>query len=317
MLYFFTWNNHYLIRQEVLRWKYGFGIKQSEDVIHHINDLSSISSEDLRDTLVARSFLSEKRMIIIDDFPYSSEKSFSWASEKESLILKMLPHIPEENIVIFSSLNPDKRGVSYKKIIEYAKVTELSIKNIEDTKALLSKKYEENISMQNISKILLLKWNNYEKTLWEIEKLLLTRNYIEQNDIEKHISPEFEESIFVFIDSILEKNPKRILRELQNILQFTNFYAFYQSLLANIRIFVFIEYFKSYKKSQSEIVDIMKLWNRQFLVGKRHASSFFELKKLYTHLIDFDKSMKTWKFISSDERYLVKEIEAIFLKFLS
>jgi hypothetical protein len=43
------------------------------------------------------------------------------------------------------------------------------------------------------------------------------------------------------------------------MLQFSDFYAVYQSILANIRIFLYIEYLKSQRKSSKEISEILKL----------------------------------------------------------
>jgi DNA polymerase III delta subunit len=131
-----------------------------------------------------------------------------------------------------------------------------------------------------------------QKAQHEIDKLSITKEFIFLKDIETYIIPEFEESIFVFIDTILAKDTQKIFSEFRNLLDFSNLYALYQSLIANLRIFVYIEYLKSQKKSQSQIADILKLGNRQFLIGKRHASKFKDIQKLYTDLLDFDKNMK-------------------------
>jgi DNA polymerase III delta subunit len=50
------------------------------------------------------------------------------------------------------------------------------------------------------------KSNNLEKVNSEINKLLITKNYIEIDHIIDNIFPELEESIFQFIDDILNKN---------------------------------------------------------------------------------------------------------------
>jgi DNA polymerase III delta subunit len=79
-----------------------------------------------------------------------------------------------------------------------------------------------------------------EKVASEIEKLLITRDKIEVNDIVDNIFPELEESIFQFIDDILNKNIFSAKKKLNIILNDTSIYAFYNNLLANLRTNVFI-----------------------------------------------------------------------------
>ena len=71
--------------------------------------------------------------------------------------------------------------------------------------------------------------------------------------------PEFEESIFVFIDTLLQRDARKIFIELKNLIEFSNLYAIYQSIIANLRIFLYIEYLKHKKISPKEIGDILKL----------------------------------------------------------
>ena len=78
---------------------------------------------------------------------------------------------------------------------------------------------------------------------------------------------------------------------------------------------MYIELLKSQKISPKEIGDILKLWNRSFLVNKSHKSKFTSISTLYIDLLDYDKNMKTGKFISSEEDDMKRELEAVFLKF--
>jgi hypothetical protein len=71
--------------------------------------------------------------------------------------------------------------------------------------------------------------------------------------------PEFEESIFVFIDTLLQRDAVKIFSELNNLVTYSNLYAIYQSIVANLRVFLYIEFLKSQKKSPKEIGDILKL----------------------------------------------------------
>jgi len=316
MIYIFYGNSPYLISQELKKWKTAFREKHGEENLIHINDLSRCASKDLREYITARSLFAEKRLLIIEGFPFSTEKWFSWASDLEGDILANLNDAPDELFIVFSSLNPDKRKAWFKQLSKLAEKKEFTLQNEDQTYMILEKMFSGNIESQALRKLISLKGNNLEKCVSEIEKLFLTHKKIEMSSIWKYISPEFEESIFVFLDSLLEKNSKRIFSEFRNILWFTNIYAFYQSLLANLRVFLYIQFLKSQKISQSEISDIMKLWNRAFLINKQYKSSFLNIQQLYTYLLDFDKNMKFWRLVSSDEKDLSREIENIFLRFI-
>jgi hypothetical protein len=104
--------------------------------------------------------------------------------------------------------------------------------------------------------------------------------------------PEFEESIFAFIDTLLQRDASKIFSELDNLINYSNLYAIYQSILANLRVFLYIEFLKSQKTSPKDIGDILKLGNRAFLISKSHKCSHNSISALYINLLDFDKNMK-------------------------
>lgn len=317
MIYLFTWNNRYLIQQEAQKWKQAFWDKYGEENISHIASLENTSKEIISESLVSRSLLSEKRLVIIDGFPYSWEKNFSWAADIEKLILEQSSNIPEEVLVVFLSENPDKRKSWFKSLAKIAEVKEFSVSWEDAVYALLSQKYWNRIASQALQRLIFLKGWNLEKSLWEIEKLLISNEKIELQHIEENIIPEFEESIFVFIDTLLQKKATKVLDEFWNLLEYSNMYAVYQSIIANLRVFLYIEHLKHNKKSPSEITDILKLGNRSFLINKRHNTSHADIQTLYQNLLTFDKKMKFGKYISSDEEDLQKELERIFLRFLA
>lgn len=311
-----------------MRWKNAFQEKHGNENITHISSLDGNSKNTILETLTSRSLFAEKRLVIIDWFPFSGEKSFSGASDIETQILTIIDDIPEEVLVLFISHNPDKRKSGFKQVKKIAEVKEFNISSDDETFQILLQKYRAQIEPDALKRLVFLKWGDLQKSISEIEKLLITplsslsweerwNNIITSQDVNNHIVPEFEESIFVFIDTLLSRDARKIFKELGNLIDFSNLYAIYQSIIANLRVFLYIEYLKSQKKSPNEIGDIMKLWNRTFLIQKFYKSSFKSINTLYKNLLDFDKNMKTWKFVSSDEDNLKRELEAIFLKFVS
>ena len=285
--------------------------------------ISSISEH-----LVSRSLFAEKRLVIVSWFPFWWDKLFAGASDLEAQIISLLWDIPEEVLVVFSSLNPDKRKKWWKSLQSVSKVTEFSISWDDQVLQILIGKYRSIIEPNALRRLVALKWWNLQKSISEIEKLLISPleelsqsdrwDYkIIWSDIDSYILPEFEESIFVFIDTLLNRNAKKIFSELNTLINSSNLYAVYQSILANLRIFLYIEYLKSLKKSQKEIWDILKLWNRAFLITKPHKSSYKKIAELYINLVNFDKNMKFWKFTSSEPRDMQRELENILIKFLA
>jgi len=327
MLYLFTWNSEYLIQKQVSTWKNAFKSKHWEENITHIHQLNPNSKSTIWDILLSRSLFTEKRLVLISGFPYSADVKFSWASELEEQIIDILPHIPEEVLVVFYSVSADKRKKWWKQLIKNAETKQFDINSNDEVVSILSQIYKWKIEMQALNRIVFLKWANIQKCISEIEKLLIwSASHISQTDrwdytiisedVDNYITAEYEESIFVFIDTLTQRNWKKIFSELENLLQHSNIYAVYQSIIANMRIFLYIELLKSQRKSPKEISDMLKLWNRSFLIQKNHSSSIKSLSKLYTWLLNFDKNMKFWKFVSSEEKDLKRELENIFLKFL-
>ena len=122
MLYLFTGNNRYLIQQEAQKWKKAFWEKYGVENVVYITNLENISEDFLLENMLSQSLFSPKRLVLIDGFPFSGERAFSWASELEKTILENIEKIPEDILVVFLSENPDKRKTAYKKLSKLAEV---------------------------------------------------------------------------------------------------------------------------------------------------------------------------------------------------
>jgi len=159
-------------------------------------------------------------------------------------------------------------------------------------KKFLLKRYDGKISSADLDILVRYKSAHIQKIISEIEKLLLSKEKITKDDIEKNIVPEIEENIFMIVDNLLNKKKDTVLKEIKNTLNFITVYALYNSLLANIRNRVYIDMLKSLHFSQTEIKDYLGLGNKAFLIGKTYNIRFEELKNFYQDLIELDKKMK-------------------------
>ncbi|MDR0771967.1 MAG: hypothetical protein LBF15_02740 [Candidatus Peribacteria bacterium] len=172
--------------------------------------------------------------------------------EKIEFFLKSFTKVPEENLVIFSYINPDKRTKFFKELEKVAEKREFIVgeNNIFST---LQKKYANKISPSAISLLLRYKANSLEKIVNEIEKLSILYPFIDEKEVKENIVPELEESIFQVIDDILNEKIKEAIEKIITITNEINIYAFYNNLLANLRVSVFIMKLKKEGKNSVEI----------------------------------------------------------------
>lgn len=320
MIYLFTGNNSFALEEEVKKWKKVFLEKFWDFNLVHIKDILAFDTHFLAENLLGSSLFWGKKFIIIEDYPFTASFISQIRGNGEELInlenffLAILEKIPVENILVFSVSNPDKRTKIYKKISEKAEIKDFSFWDENDLKKFLLKRYDGKISSADLDILVRYKSAHIQKIISEIEKLLLSKEKITKDDIEKNIVPEIEENIFMIVDNLLNKKKDTVLKEIKNTLNFITVYALYNSLLANIRNRVYIDMLKSLHFSQTEIKDYLGLGNKAFLIGKTYNIRFEELKNFYQDLIELDKKMKFWKMIGSEEKDFLYEIEKIILK---
>lgn len=307
MRYLFTWNSSFLINESVKKWKDQFIEKYWDFNLIHINNLSENNINYLSEILLSQSFLAEKKLIIIDLTNELDEKI-------SDFLINSLEKLPENNILLLSYHKPDKRQKLFKELKKYCDIKEFDIKDSNDTYNIIKNRYSWKIDDSAIAKLILYKSNNIEKIYSEIEKLLINSDNIKNEDIEKHIIPELEESIFEIIDNILNLKINDAIKKIEIILNQTNIYAFYNNLIANIRTNVYISKLKNNNIKSPEITKILNLWNRSFLVNKSYKINFNQLNKLYIRLINIDKKMKSWELIWTEEKHFRLELEKVLIK---
>ncbi|MDQ7008985.1 MAG: hypothetical protein Q9M94_01700 [Candidatus Gracilibacteria bacterium] len=310
MIYLFTGNSDFLVREKTLKWKKLFTEKNGDFNLVHFKSLEEIDNNQITENLLAEGFMGEKKLIIIDNFPINGENKNSKSKDKEEFLGKIVDNIPENNIVIFSSSNIDKRAKFYKHIKKIAtKIEEFNTKSEQDIYTIIEDKYRLKIDFPAINLLVKYKGGNLAKCISEIKKLLITKNKINAGDIKKFIEPELEESIFQIIDDILNKNIPEAISKIRITLNNTNIYAFYNNLLANLRTSVYISKLKNLKTPNNEIGSILNLGNRAFLVNKNHKIGHKSLEILYISLINLDKKMKGGKLMGTEEKDFQFEVE--------
>jgi len=324
MLYLFTWNSNYLVKQQVKAWKDKFITNYWEFNLIHIKNFDTVENNFLTLNITSASFLSEKKLIIID--LETKEKESFWKetdknikknkeqTEKEDLLINLLSKIPDNNIVLINIINPDKRTKFYKSIVKLAIVQEFNTKDDSSLQSIIINKYWKKISNQAIWTIIRYKSWNLSKIVSEIEKLLIAYEYIDNKEIIENIIPELEESIFQVIDDLLNIKPYEAIKKIDIILNDTIIYAFYNNLIANLRTSMYIFKLKNIWKNKNEISNVLDLKNRAFLVDKSYKINYKELSKLYINLVNIDKKMKMWKLNWTEDIDFRFELEKEILK---
>lgn len=308
MIFLFTWNNSDYLNEYIKKWKTQFIEKYGDFNFAHIKNIEELDINAISENLLSTSFLSEKKMILIENI----EKIEKDESKKEFL-LSILEKIPEENNIIFTSNSLQDRSKLYKKIAEFWEVKKFDLENNLDIKTYIRKKYQNKIENSAIDKIMVYKSYNLPKIINELDKLFITIDFVKENHIVDFIVPEFEETVFAFIDKILTKNKSWALKDLDIILENSDIYIFYNMMIWNLRNYLYITFLKNLWYKKDLITRELSLWNRAFLINKPIKYNFIELFDLYEKFINFDKNMKLGKLIWSSKDDLKHEIQKILI----
>lgn len=314
MIYHFTWNSRYLVMNQVNSWKNKFIEKYWEFNLVNINNLWEVDNNFLVENITALSFFQEKKLILVECDLTSKDTKIS---EKIDFIVKISKNLPEENILLFYTISPDKRSKQYKSINSISQLKEFSSSDQNDTFNIIKSRYQNKITDNALRLLIRYKSNNIEKVSSEIHKLNILYEIIDEKLIQENIFPELEENIFQFIDDILNKNFISARIKMNFILQDTNIYSLYNWLIANLRTNIYILKLKSLKFNQTEIGNMLNLWNKKFLINKNINISPKIFKNMYLDIISLDKKMKSGKLIWTEEKDFKSELESILLKYLS
>lgn len=307
MLYFFTWNSEYLLKEQIKIWKDRFISKFWDFNLIHIKDIELVDNNFLIENITSASFLSEKKLVIID-----LDKDIS--ESKENFFLKIIEKIPENNIILFNSIDIDKRSKFIKQLIKLSEYKEFNTKWESDIFNIILNSYKWKITQQAINTIIKYKSWNLQKIVSEIDKLLIMFEHIDVKEIIENIIPELEEGIFQIIDDILNKKINEAIKKINIALNQTNIYALYNNLLSNLRTNIYIFKLKDLKKSENEISETLNLWSKSFLINKKYKMWYDSLQKLYINLVNIDKKMKMWLLNGTTDNDFKFELERVLLK---
>lgn len=313
---FFTWENRIFLKKELDRWIQVFESKHWEFNISKVT-LENIDKVNIESELTTMPFLSENRLIILDEIPlaWSSKDTENTKDTKlDEKILNVIDNIPDSNFVIFVQENPDKRKLLYKKLLEISTVKEFTNPSENDLKKHIRERLLW-IDNDALDRLMEFKNSKLQEIEWEIEKLILFKNHerISKEDIEKYVTPEIESNIFSFTDSIFELNYNKALINLENVLENSKIEPTFAAIMTSIRKFLYTLYLKTSWISDSQIIELLKLHPFVFKKTLSKSANYKYILKLYNELVNIETKAKIGNLIGDNEVGLKLALEKVIL----
>lgn len=325
-VYLFTWEERFLIDQELQRWISSFSQKFGNDSIFVFNnenrDWWAVNQNIFWGWLFAT-----KKLIILRWIPFSAEKQ-NWfdTDSVNNFIDKFTVKsdlIPNENLVVFLSYNPDKRWRLYKflqsnaKIKEFNKFWTIEIKNFLK-KYVWDIQFSENDMTYFIDKV----WDDLYRINSEIDKLVEYCHVYNLKKIDREIIDQIsfgmtETIAFGFMD-LLFKDPDKAVQYLDKIkAEWWNRNEFAGALYSQLKMYIMIDdYFQKWIKDQKQIATECNLNPKAVFINfkniKQISNNWNELRNMYKCLVNLDCAIKSWK-IKEDQFRL--NIKKMWLKF--
>ena len=141
MIYIFTGNNQLQIQEESKKWRDKFVSTYGDFNFFHIKDIKSLSRDYLSEMLLSASFFSDKKFILIENYPFWAKEKNQEETETQELqkqdknqeidefFLDNFSKFPQEIIILLISTSPDKRTKLYKELIGISELREFNFEN--------------------------------------------------------------------------------------------------------------------------------------------------------------------------------------------
>jgi DNA polymerase III delta subunit len=138
-LYLFTGENHYELRQELIRRKDNFAQKFGADSIFTYTS-ENREPGSIKQNLYGGGLFISRKLVILFGVPLDSEPTNKLREEQYGKLSEEIiatNNIPEDTTVVCVSYKPDKRGRFYKRITKEGQVKEFGIHNVTGLKTFI------------------------------------------------------------------------------------------------------------------------------------------------------------------------------------
>ena len=272
-------------------------------------DGTSVTFEQIRNDCETLPFLSERRVVLVSDFRAMEEgKTKGFGEEDEGLLVGYLKHVPENCLLIITSVGADKRKKIFKAVSETGGVYEFGELDEKSLKSYIEKRFRDAGKTVRPSVVagLIEASGYYDKdtdyTLYNLEndiKKAIAYNEgaeIGMEAVEKTVSGNMDTDVFAMIDSLGRGRKDEAFRILHNLLTSgEQAYRLLALLCSHFEIILSVKEMREEGKSFPEMKEILGI--HEFRIKK--AASFAEkhsipqLRKILQGTYEIDKSIKT------------------------
>jgi len=309
MIFFFTWEERYLIDKKIEKWKKAF-IKKYSGNIYTFWEWNFFIDK-IQELFLWWWLFDNTKFIIIkwvpkDIYTYISD----WELEKlQSFLERNINFLNQNDLIVFVSYKPDKRTKFYKFLTkqESIKIEQYDIFDEKHLIEYLKKTFY--LTDELVYYVIEKTWTNLFNIHNELEKILKISNNITKELIDKYVNVNIQQDSFALLDNI--KNTNKTIHILDN-LQKNNeeFFKILWLLYWNIKNIILIFEQKNLGYDLKQIAT--NIWAHPFVVLKTlklHKDSIvFEI--LFKKLINLDYSIKSWEI---DEKLWFLYLKKIFL----
>ncbi|MFN7160116.1 MAG: DNA polymerase III subunit delta [Candidatus Gracilibacteria bacterium] len=268
----------------------------------HVDEIGDAG--ELKSSLYAMPFLSDKRLVIIKGFPFSSEfveqhKKDSAEKKKkfdhiEETILQAFTDLPEQTMLVLSSPRPDGRRKASKETLKIAKVLSFSVA---DLVPLMEERFKDVFTKQQLTYIFQRVGENPHVYISSLEKLAL---YSETHPLTKEVMfrlvpASIEEEVFSFIEVLFSKRRQEALKIFEQlIVQGENILKLLGLIVWQLEQVFFVKELMERRIQRQEILDItgIKPFSYQKVLPLAQKVSLKDIAKLYESLVHFDRKLK-------------------------
>ena len=307
-LYFFTWDEEYLLDQELYRRVSNFTQKFGNDSVSFFH-VENWDEWKVKQSIYGWGLFSTKTLTVIDGLPTWTDRFGLTVSQVENFIDEFLQkkwEIPAENLLVFANSKPDKRSRLYKFLKDNANIKEFKTMDnawlkIYIKQELWNLKISDSVLQKFIQKV----WVELYRINSEIDKL---KYYCEYNSLSEITENLVDEVVFWFVDSqvfelldyLLKDKTKAIkfLQKMQN--QWLNRNAISGVLYWSLRLYIAVYHF-----AKNGITDLKAIatqsWINSYSLHQNVKNipliqkNWTKLENMYKKLIELDFDIKNGK----------------------
>lgn len=272
-------------------------------------DGTSATFEQIRNDCETLPFLSQRRVVLIDDFKLiEGGKTKGFGEEEEKLLAGYLKDIPENCLLIITSENADKRKKLFKSISESGGVYEFCELDEKSLKSYIEKRFKEagKTARPSVVAELIAASGYYDKdtdyTLYNLEndiKKAIAYNEsaeIGMEAVENTISGNMDTNVFAMIDSLGRDRKDEAYQLLHNLLvSGEQVYKLLALLCSHFEIILSVKELKEEGKSFPEMKEILGI--HEFRIKKAFSFadkySLSSLRKILQKTYEIDRNIKT------------------------